>query len=76
VPSKVGCAAGAQLVVVERCSGWDDDWAGAQGESGPIQLDDGALDAVAVIEVVLAKPQLSLKIGLLQMGRPMDEEPV
>lgn len=41
-----------------------------------MQLYDGALDAVAVVEVVLAKPQLSLKIELLQMGRPVDEEPV
>jgi hypothetical protein len=41
-----------------------------------VELHDGAVDAVAAVEVVLAKLQLALKVGLLQMRRPVHEESV
>jgi hypothetical protein len=74
--SEVSGAAAAEPVVVQRCSRRDDDQTGAQGEACPMQLHDGAVDAVAVVELVLSEAKFALKVGRLQVRRPVDEESV
>jgi hypothetical protein len=37
-----------------------------------MQLDDSAVDAVAVVEVVLTELKLALKVGLLKVRGPVD----
>jgi len=37
-----------------------------------VELYDGAVDAVAAVEVVLAELELPLEVGLLQVRRPVN----
>ena len=63
-------------MVLKRCSGRNDRGAAAQGESCLVQLHDGAVYAVAVVEIVFAELEFALEVGGLEMRRPVDEESV
>jgi hypothetical protein len=73
---QVSGIAAAELVVVQGCSRRDDDRTRAQGEPGPMQLHDRAIDAVAAREVTVAELKFALEVGRLEMSRPVDEESV
>jgi hypothetical protein len=63
-------------VILERGPRRDHDRTAPESEARPVELEDRAVDPVAVFEVALAQREFALEVGFLEQDRSADEEAV